>query len=341
MYTHTHTQLPLGGFQPNWLAAQGIIASQEQMEAIQKQKMELIEQQKRLGVTTGLGSEMFQFPLTLWTFSGQTPPQFQLPTSTNSNSATPSPTPSNSSTDSGISSITSGETLSLSGQRRPLSESQSAPGFHTAMTDVQYEAMVKQYQLQHQQLMLNQQQLYQQYLEQQQKLMQQAMLERRHFEDQQKQLAALHARQQQQLQKQQQLLLRQMQEQQLVQLQRQQQMLLLQSMSMQQQQAATTQHAQLAQVQALKQIPLRRIPQKDTICLPYSNKPVLTATSSSGSTASIGGQEGVEMSTLSVEQIQRSPSLTPKASLTPTNSLDSINGRTSPSSGQEPPQQVM
>ena len=79
---------------------------------------------------------------------------------------------------------------------------------------------------------------------------------------------------------------------------------------------------------------------------------MLTAARSDG-----GIHEGVtvssasEVNMLSVEQHgNRSPSLTPKASLTPTNSLDSTastNGRTSPnisvaspSSGQEPPQQV-
>ena len=61
-----------------------------------------------------------------------------------------------------------------------------------------------------------------------------------------------------------------------------------------------------------------------------------------------GGGASAEMSSLSIDQIRgsnRSPSLTPKASLTPTNSYESTasnNGRTSPhvgvaspSSGQE------
>ena len=65
------------------------------------------------------------------------------------------------------------------------------------------------------------------------RLIQQALLERKQFEEQQRQLAAIHLRQQQELQKKQQLL-RQMQENQLVTLQRQQQVLLLHSLAQQQ-----------------------------------------------------------------------------------------------------------
>ncbi len=339
------TQIPLLGMPTgSWLTAQGLIPSQEQLEAMQKQQLEAFQKQQlellsrmqAAGGATGPGPEVFQYPLALWTIAGQgAPGQIQVPITTTSSSATPSPTPSNSSTDSGIASSDSFQ-LAAS-QRRPLSESQSAPG----VAEVQYEAAVKQYQLQHQQLLSQQQQLYQQYLEQQHKLMQQALLERRHFEDQQRKLAAMHVRQQAQLQKQQQQLLRHMQEQQLLQLQRQQQLLLLQSMQQAAQQQAAVQAAQLAQAHAVKQQnPLRRISGKlDTVSLPYPSKPVLTA---KGSNSSTGLPEGAEMRSLSVEQ--RSPSLTPKASLTPTNSLDSTNGRTSPhvgvaspSSGQQEP----
>ena len=65
------------------------------------------------------------------------------------------------------------------------------------------------------------------------RLVQQALLERKQFEDQQRQLAAMHLRQQQELQKKQQVL-RQMQEAQVATLQRQQ--LLLYQQSLQQQQ---------------------------------------------------------------------------------------------------------
>lgn len=105
-----------------------------------------------------------------------------LPTTTTNSSAAPapSPTPSNSSTDSGVSSMSgmslSGETLTLAPQRRPLSESLSAPGFQSPVTNAQYEGMMKQFQMQHQHILLQQQQLYQHYMEQQHKLMQQASL---------------------------------------------------------------------------------------------------------------------------------------------------------------------
>ncbi len=73
--------------------------------------------------------------------------------------------------------------------------------------------------------------------------------------------------------------------------------------------------------------------------LPYT-KPSLSATNSSGSSTEMGGAS-------SMEGINRSPSLTPRA-LTPTNSYDSTNsgrgspsvGVASPSSGQEVPVQV-
>ena len=56
-----------------------------------------------------------------------------------------------------------------------------------------------------------------------------------------------------------------------------------------------------------------------------------------------GGGASAEMSSLSIDQIRgsnRSPSLTPKASLTPTNSYESTasnNGRTSPNVGVASP----
>ena len=151
------------------------------------QLLAILEQQKQSGGTAA--PEMFQFPLALWAFGGQPTaaqlgqiqlPAVTMPTTTNNSSAAPSPTPSNASTDSGVSSVSgmslSGETLSLTPQRRPLSESLSAPGFQSPVTNVQYETMMKQFQMQHQHILLQQQQLYQHYMEQQHKLMQQARL---------------------------------------------------------------------------------------------------------------------------------------------------------------------
>ena len=118
---------------------------------------------------------------------------------------------------------------------------------------------------------------------------------------------------------------------------------------------------QVAQVQQPQPSPhkpaVRRASAKETVSLPFP-KSALSAQGSNSSinslhegTISGGGSGGggpSEMSSLSIDQIRgsnRSPSLTPKASLTPTNSYESTasnNGRSSPhvgvaspSSGQE------
>ena len=218
--------------------AAGVIPSQEQLEALHQKQLEmlaLLEQQKSMMATSGVKPEMFQFPIALWPVATSnlltTPSGTSTTTSTN---ASPSPTPSN---DSGFHTSSEGITLP---QHRPLGGSQSAPhGLQQqSMSDSQYEALLKQFQVQHQHILLQQQSLYQHYLDQQNKLMQQAMMEKKHFEDQQRQLTTMHLQQQQQLQRQQSLL-RQMQEQQVHQLQRQQQMLILQTLGIQQQHQAS------------------------------------------------------------------------------------------------------
>ena len=138
---------------------------------------------------------------------------------------------------------------------------------------------MRQFQLQHQHIIMQQQQLYQHYLEQQQRLLQQAIFEKKHFEEQQRQLGTLHMQQQQQLQGQQQLL-RNMQEQQLMQLQRQQQMLIMQTIGIQQQHQA--------QIQAKKPVARRLGNKTETLSLPYSP-------SSVGSSSQASGQSGEDI----------------------------------------------
>lgn len=334
------------------LLTSGGVPTPEQLEAFQKQQVELLaqlqkqqqQQQAGSGSTAGApdGTGIFQFPLWLYS-TGQAPGTFQMVQgSKSSSSATSSPTPSTTSTDSGISDAH--HSLALP-SRRPLSESQSAPG---VPMDSQQEAVVKSFLLQNQQLLMQKQKVYQQYLEQQQKLMQQAILERQAIEEQQRQLAALHLRQQTELQQKHLILLRQMQEQQVAQLQRQQsqQQALLMLQVMQQQAAASA----AAQQQAAKQT-IHRVPSStETLRIPFGHKTTLTQSSSLGSVLAtpprhheVTGSSSVEMSSLNVYQ-SRSPTLTPKLSLTPTNSHDSTasNGRNSPhisapspSSGQE------
>ena len=139
------------------------------------------------------------------------------------------------------------------------------------------------------------------------------------------------------------MLLRQLQEQQIAQLQRQQSqqqaLILLQAM---QQQAAA------AQQQAVKQNAHRVPSTTEALLHPYTHKPTLTSSNSLGSVIATPHPHdaSVEMNMYQ----NRSPTLTPKISLTPTNSHDSSasNGRSSPnigalspSSGQETQSQVL
>lgn len=92
---------------------------------------------------------------------------------------------------------------------------------------------------------------------------------------------------------------------------------------------------------------IHRVSLKESVSLPYSKLP-LSATSSTNSLQE-GEQGPRSLGSADFQTPTRSPSLTPKASLTPTNSYESGNsnngrlspnvGVASPSSGQEPPQQ--
>ncbi|CAI8040893.1 Histone deacetylase 4 [Geodia barretti] len=320
------------------LLTSGAIPTQEQLEAFQKQQVELLtqlqkQQQKQQGNAGAPdGASIFQFPLWLYS-TGQAPGAFQVVQgSKSSNSATSSPTPSTTSSDSGIS---DGHHTLAPPSRRPLSESQSAPG---VPIDSQQEAVLRSFLLQNQQLQIQKQKVYQQYLDHQQKLMQQAILERQAIEEQQRQLATIHLRQQTELQQKHLLLLRQLQE---LQRQQSQQQALLMLQAMQQQAAA----AVVAQQQAVKQ-GVHRVPSStETLRLPFGHKTTLTQSNSLGSVLAtpprhheVTGSASMEMSSLNIYQ-NRSPTLTPKLSLTPTNSHDSTasNGRSSPNVGAPSP----
>ena len=291
----------------------GVIPTQEQLEALHQKQLEmlaLLEQQKHLMASSGSKPELFQFPIALWPIGNSSLLTSPSATpSTTSTSATPSPTPSLSSTDSGFHSTTEGIP-----QHRPLCGSQSAPhGLKQGMSDTQYEALLKQFQIQHQHILLQQQQLYQHYLDQQHKLMQQAMLEKKHFEDQQRQLAGMHLQQQQQLQSQQSLL-RQMQEQQLMQLQRQQQMIILQTLGIQQQHQAA--------VQAKAKTGVRRVIDKpDSMSMTYN---------------SLSSQAGMEIDSGNLPKT----SVMVHRSLSSTSDDGASNGRISPNTAISPLGQV-
>lgn len=187
------------------------------------------------------------------------------------------------------------------------------------MSDTQYESLVRQFQLQHQHILMQQQQLYQHYLEQQQRVLQQAILEKKHFEEQQRQLGALHMQQQQQLQGQQQLL-RNMQEQQLMQLQRQQQMLIMQTIGIQQQHQA-------AQLQAKKPITRRLGNKMETLSLPYPSSSLGNDGSSSLTALNTGEDMATEPAQVSPQSALSSNVLHQVASTSSSNdSVGSNNG---------------
>ena len=98
-------------------------------------------------------------------------------------------------------------------------------------------------------------------------------------------------------------------------------------------------------LQAVKQ-GVHRVPSStETLRLPFGHKTTLTQSNSLGSVLAtpprhheVTGSASMEMSSLNIYQ-NRSPTLTPKLSLTPTNSHDSTasNGRSSPNVGAPSP----
>lgn len=150
----------------------------------------------------------------------------------------------------------------LGANRRPVSQSNSAPNGPQSLQGPQYDAVVKQFQFQHQNLIVQQQKLYEHYLQQQQAIIQQQIKDRKHFESQLQGIALMHQRHQEQLEQQQELL-RRAQQDQLRELEQQHQSLILQQMELQKYQQFSNQMQQQA-VKNRNLIPLHRISQQFT-----------------------------------------------------------------------------
>lgn len=165
----------------------------------------------------------------------------------------------------------------LGANRRPISQSNSAPNGPQALQGPQYDVIVRQFQSQHQNLILQQQKLYEHYLQQQQAIIQQQIKDRKHFENQLQGIALMHQRHQEQLEQQQELL-RRAQQDQLRELEQQHQALIFQQIELQKYQQMNNQMQQQA-VKNRNLIPLHRISQHFT---PNSNDLVMLPISTSG-----------------------------------------------------------
>ena len=171
--------------------------------------------------------------------------------------------------------------------RRPVSQSNSAPNAPQGLQGPQYDAIMKQFQAQHHNLISQQQKLYDHYLQQQQAIIQQQIKDRKHFESQLQGIALMHQRHQEQLEQQQELLRRAQQEQ-LRELEQQHQALIFQQIELQKYQQINNQMQQQA-VKNRNLIPLHRISQHFT---PTSNDLVmLPISTSSKQGASPGSSE--------------------------------------------------
>ena len=172
---------------------------------------------------------------------------------------------------------TTSNATELAANRRPVSQSNSAPNRPQSLQGPQYDNIMKQFQFQHQNLIVQQQKLYEHYLQQQQAIMQQQIKDRKHFESQFQNIALMHQRHQEQLEQQQELLRRAQQEQ-LRELEQQQQALFLQQLELQKYQQFSNQMQQQA-TKNRNLIPLHRISQHFT---PNSNDLVLLPISTNG-----------------------------------------------------------
>lgn len=175
-------------------------------------------------------------------------------------------------------------TNELGANRRPISQSNSAPNGPQALHGPQYDTIVKQFQFQHQNLILQQQKLYEHYLQQQQAIIQQQIKDRKNFESQFQSIAIMYQRHQEQLEQQQELLRRAQQEQ-LRELEQQHQALIFQQIELQKYQQMNNQMQQQA-AKSRNLIPLHRISQHLT---PNSNDLVMLPISTSNKQAANPG----------------------------------------------------
>lgn len=171
---------------------------------------------------------------------------------------------------------TDGTSNASEANRRPVSQSNSAPNAPQGLHGPQYDAIMKQFQAQHQNIISQQQKLYEHYLQQQQAIIQQQIKDRKHFESQLQGIAMMHQRHQEQLEQQQELLRRSQQEQ-LRELEQQHQALIFQQMELQKYQQINNQMQQQT-VKNRNLIPLYRVSQHFT---PNSNDLVMLPISTS------------------------------------------------------------
>jgi len=197
-----------------------------------------------------------------------------------------------------LSSETTSSTSDVSGGRKPVTQSNSAPNGPQGLQAPQVDTVLKQFQFQHQNLLQQQQKLYEHYLQQHQAIMQQQAKDRKHFEAQLQGIALMHQRHQEQLEQQQELLRRAQAEQQR-ELEQQHQALIFRQIEVQKYQQINTQmQQQVAKNRSL--IPLHRISQP-----PTSNDLVMLPISTSGKqgTVNVGGssEEAAMRQSTSVE----------------------------------------
>jgi len=277
---------------PGGIAGTGFVPStREQLEAIQKAQLEATMQKVQLEATAKwmqqnrllLSSpellqqqQQLQQQLTLFPIAGTTLLGGTNPLATTNKVTSPNSTSINMNYASMINSTNSdsnSNTADLGANRRPISQSNSAPNGPQGLQGPQYDAVVKQFQFQHQNLIMQQQKLYEHYLQQQQAIIQQQIKDRKHFESQLQGIALMHQRHQEQLEQQQELLRRAQQEQ-LRELEQQHQALICQQIELQKYQQINNQMQQQA-VKNRNLIPLHRISQftpnsNDLVMLPIS-----------------------------------------------------------------------
>jgi len=274
----------------NLVAGAGFMPTQEQLQALQKAQLEAAMQKAQLEATAKLmqqnrlllsptdalqqqqqqqQSAQLAF-LPMASLLGTTNPlsNTNKVTSPGSSSNIPLNYPS-------LSTESSSSTNDLGSGRKPVTQSNSAPNGPQGLQAPQYDTVLKQFQFQHQNLLQQQQKLYEHYLQQHQAIMQQQIKDRKHFEAQLQGIALMHQRHQEQLEQQQDLLRRAQQEQ-LRELEQQHQALIYRQIEVQKYQQINTQMQQQA-VKNRNLIPLHRISQP-----PASNDLVMLPISTSG-----------------------------------------------------------
>ena len=272
----------------NLVAGAGFMPTQEQLQALQKAQLEAAMQKAQLEATAKLmqqnrlllsptdalqqqqqQSAQLAF-LPMASLLGTTNPlsNTNKVTSPGSTSNIPLNYPS-------LSTENSSSTSDLGSGRKPVTQSNSAPNGPQGLQAPQYDTVLKQFQFQHQNLLQQQQKLYEHYLQQHQAIMQQQIKDRKHFEAQLQGIALMHQRHQEQLEQQQDLLRRAQQEQ-LRELEQQHQALIFRQIEVPKYQQINTQMQQQA-VKNRSLIPLHRISQP-----PTSNDLVMLPISASG-----------------------------------------------------------